>query len=449
MGVSGLSPFRTYQDSGFLEKKQINTSLSPFSLPKKKEVSSATMGAFVGAIQQMGMMMMIVLVVHRLNMSIITITNSMNEVSPGAVLELETNPQAVKGELSQQQQEERPRLESQRQQPIPRDQNENSSSSSSFADSRNRLSDDIPPPQVTTTSLMKPVFQVLNTDNEYRSFSSPVVVDKFKLIFFDIPKNSCTAWKTLFRRMVGFNGTSAVHSRDNGLKSLSHYSLEQATDMVNAPDWTKAIFLRDPIERFLSAYLNKIANKGDLHRAACCKDHHGGNVSDGGEDDPVAACGARMRRSPEEAFPIMRKCWNKHWAPQSSRVSDKYLAKINFFGYMDRMEEDSEALLRQIGAWEEFGQSGWGPNGTDRVFKLRRREEKETEIAAAAGSKNSLTEIKTNLRMEGQVHSTYAKDQVSEYITPSLRHQLFDYYRSDYENPFFNFTKTTTDAQLQ
>ena len=407
------------------------------------------MGSAVGAIQRIAIVIMIALVVHRLNMSVIT--NAMNKISPEAVLELETNPQAEKGKLSQQQQDERHRHESQRQQPIPKEQNENSfsssSTSSSFEDSQHRYSEDISPPQVTTTTPMPPVFQVLDTDKEYRRFSSPVVVDKFKLIFFDIPKNSCTAWKTLFRRMVGFYDTSVVHSRDNGLKSLSRYSLQQATDMFNSPEWTRAIFLRDPIERFLSAYLNKIAIKQGLHRA-CCEDHHG-NMTGGGEDDPVAACVARMRRSPEEAFPTMRKCGNKHWAPQSSRISDKYLARINFFGYMDRMEEDSETLLRRIGAWEEFGQSGWGPNGTDRVFKLRRREEKESQIAAAAGSEKSLMEVKTNLRLDGQQHSTYAKDQVSEYITPRLRRQLLNYYRSDYDNPFFNFTKTTTITDEQ
>ena len=312
------------------------------------------MGALTGAIQQIGMVMMIALVLHRFSMS---------------VLELETNPQAEKGKLSQQQQDERHRLESQRQQPIPKEQNENSSSSStssSFEDSRHRYSDDIPPPQVTTTTPMPPVFQVLDTDKEYRRFSSPVVVDKFKLIFFDIPKNSCTAWKTLFRRMVGFNDTSVVHSRDNGLKILSHYSLQQATDMFNSPDWTRAIFLRDPIERFLSAYLNKIATKGSkggLLRADCCKDHHGGNVSDGGEDDPVAACAARMRRSPEEAFPIMRTCWNKHWAPQSTRISDKYLAKINFLDTWTEWKRTRKHCFDELGP----GKSLVNPDGVPMV----------------------------------------------------------------------------------
>ena len=48
----------------------------------------------------------------------------------------------------------------------------------------------------------------------------------------------------------------------NGLKYLSGYPLKKALEMLTDQEWTRAIFVRDPKEHFLSAYLDK-ANKND------------------------------------------------------------------------------------------------------------------------------------------------------------------------------------------
>jgi len=43
----------------------------------------------------------------------------------------------------------------------------------------------------------------------------------------------------------------------NGLRYLHQYSFENASAMLTDPEWTNAIFVREPKERFLSAYLDK------------------------------------------------------------------------------------------------------------------------------------------------------------------------------------------------
>ena len=49
-----------------------------------------------------------------------------------------------------------------------------------------------------------------------------------------------------------------VHSPDaNGLKYLYHYPPIEANEMLTSPNWTRAIFVRDPKDHVLSAYLNK------------------------------------------------------------------------------------------------------------------------------------------------------------------------------------------------
>jgi hypothetical protein len=44
----------------------------------------------------------------------------------------------------------------------------------------------------------------------------------------------------------------------NGLKYLQAFSPRDATKMMRDPSWTRAIFLREPKQRFLSAYLDKV-----------------------------------------------------------------------------------------------------------------------------------------------------------------------------------------------
>jgi Sulfotransferase family len=96
--------------------------------------------------------------------------------------------------------------------------------------------------------------------------SAPIVMEQYKLVFFTIPKVGCTAWKQLFRRMMGYRDwkNENVHAmqpwnpESNGLKYLYHYDRVTASTMMTSPEWTRAIVVRDPKERFLSAYLDKI-----------------------------------------------------------------------------------------------------------------------------------------------------------------------------------------------
>ena len=62
------------------------------------------------------------------------------------------------------------------------------------------------------------------------------------------------------RRMMGYenyqhHGGGIPHiSPQNGLKVLTDYSLQEANEMLTSEKWTRAMFVRDPKERVLSAY---------------------------------------------------------------------------------------------------------------------------------------------------------------------------------------------------
>jgi hypothetical protein len=61
--------------------------------------------------------------------------------------------------------------------------------------------------------------------------------------------------------------------KENMLKTLDDYPLWKAQEMMNSPEWTKAVFLREPKERVLSAFLNKFVDDSSYFRNKCCREN--------------------------------------------------------------------------------------------------------------------------------------------------------------------------------
>ncbi|CAG2237095.1 CHST9 [Mytilus edulis] len=87
-------------------------------------------------------------------------------------------------------------------------------------------------------------------------WSSPIVVPKYKLIFFWNEKSACTYWKKLFQFIQGINNTE-VHNHRNGLTTLKSFDTCEIIKMMYNESWVKAVFVREPRERLLSSYLDK------------------------------------------------------------------------------------------------------------------------------------------------------------------------------------------------
>jgi hypothetical protein len=251
------------------------------------------------------------------------------------------------------------------------------------------------------------------------------VIEEHKLIFFTTPKVGCTAWKQLFRRIMGAKdwqiegdhkakrkGLMIPHNPAfNGLKYLYHCDRETASQMMTSPEYTRAIFVRDPKERLLSAYLDKDVANSHFIRIKCC---------------PRGDCIEKSKESLAGFFDLMQTCENAHWNPQSRRVEPKYWPYINFVGPMETVTDDSERLLKQIGAWDKHGKSGWGEDGNVGVFGTK-----------AGGG--------------GRIHATNARERLRNYFTPELEEQVDLFYTSDYESLVMNLTKrqvsNTSDSE--
>jgi len=241
---------------------------------------------------------------------------------------------------------------------------------------------------------------------------APVVLEEFRLVFFTTAKVACTTWKQLFRRMMGLKGWNTEeygkllpwNPELNGLKYLYDYDRDAADAIMTSPNWTRAIFVREPKQRFLSAYMDKALKNKDYIQHQCCS--------------YTGKCVDAAKRSPAGFLKLAKWCPNAHWMPQARRMEPKYWKYVNFVGHQETVADDAERLLRRVGAWTKYGASGWGDDGTDAVFRV------------GAGG-------------QGRQHATNASDvdKMRLYIDADLESQLDEFYADDYAHPVLNITK--------
>lgn len=262
------------------------------------------------------------------------------------------------------------------------------------------------------SDLVKPGDTIYYIENDIPEWDmSPIVVEDFKLIFFTIPKVGCTVWKQLFRRMMGLpdwrhqdEEEGVPHSPyTNGLKYLYNYTLEEASRMMTDPEWTRAIMVRDPKHRFLSAFLDKAM--GNYHKhiiKRCCPDE---------------SCVEGATESLGGFLRLAQRCEDGHWKPQHLRMESKFWPYVDHVGHVENAAHDARELLERVGAWESHGMSGWGPYHNQSIF-----ESKDGE--GGAGN-----------------HATWSQWKVWKWYTPETEALVESFYQSDYENPLFNFTR--------
>jgi Sulfotransferase family len=318
--------------------------------------------------------------------------------------------------------------------------------------------------------------QVLSQHDSIYKFGAwdegPVIIESHKLLFFTIPKVGCTVFKQLFRRMYGYDNWK-VHNNAkglphqpgaNGLNYLYHYTPRQADFMLTDPAWTRAIFVREPKERLLSAYLDKVVkDNGKYVQVHCCHVPQLETLLHC--DDTLGA--ARDRRGNRAAIQpkakvttttttttqplvisfseflqtIYPQCMDPHWRPQADRMPQKYWKYINFVGHIDTIKSDTRRLLESLGdAWETFGATGWE--------QQEQQGASSSSIVRMGGDNDNYDDDNNNnerkMIFAGTVeHATAARERLREfYTTPELELLAEELHAVDYEKPLFNISKT-------
>ena len=95
--------------------------------------------------------------------------------------------------------------------------------------------------------------------NRSDQYHHPIIVnDEYKVIFCYIPKVACSQWKRVFLALDNRTDVDDVHDNKHYKFLLYDYSDEDIK--VRLKSYFKFLFVREPLERLLSAYNNKFVN---------------------------------------------------------------------------------------------------------------------------------------------------------------------------------------------
>jgi hypothetical protein len=205
--------------------------------------------------------------------------------------------------------------------------------------------------------------------------------------------------------MSGFSDWQTNRSTE-GLKRLYDYNLTEANRIMTAPEYTRAIMVRDPKERLVSAFV--------LLKKALTNNKENANANGFGLD----CCGenencVKRLRIFQTFSELIMLCDAPDWRPQGEKMEPKYYPMLNFVGHFDNARQDAQRLLDRVGAWKSYGQSGWGPQGKSQIFEL-------SDIR----SKNITTTI-------------------YRYLDFASERQIDKFYESDYSNEILKLTRRT------
>mmetsp|Transcript_6269 Transcript_6269/g.13893 ORF Transcript_6269/g.13893 Transcript_6269/m.13893 type:complete len:365 (+) Transcript_6269:1-1095(+) len=289
-------------------------------------------------------------------------------------------------------------------------------------------------PTLRTSPAGKPLPKVSPLDESMRDDwdSSPMVDKEHRLIFCEHPKVACSEFKRLFMRLSGqaprefpqlVEKPSAKdlnwlhHPKTNRILRLNSFSAEEASQMMADKSWTKAVFVRDPLERLLSGYLDKCRMLPEEWRSK------GNCPSNGYISFPDFVKAVFAKASDWDGLLAM----NAHWRPQSINCDlYKWLEYYQFQGNFSHLGPHSKYLLQSLGLYDKYGHGwqkyGYGWSDTEDGFELFAEKPHDHKLRDAG-------------------------NKVEEYFTKELADFALDFYRKDYE--LFSLPRPSWYEKLQ
>lgn len=262
----------------------------------------------------------------------------------------------------------------------------------------------------------------------HRINTVPLVIKEYNLIFFNEAKVASSEWMRFFMRLENnpmWCSTKCIHdSSQNGMMYLSDYKIEEADRMMKDPKWTKAIFVRHPKPRLLSAFLDKfVQHKVHFTQYECTVYAKNSNTT-------VDVCADAVHRKDFSFFlkEITTKLpSNVHWRSIMSSVDEKWWPYIHEIFVMEddlsttakRFLESIKSNIDGVSAWDRIGKSGWG-------------NEKECENPGN----------ETFMEQKPSYHHTEANEKLRQYYTPELELFVEQHYEDDLHSKYFTFKPT-------
>jgi hypothetical protein len=258
-------------------------------------------------------------------------------------------------------------------------------------------------------------------------------VPEAKLVFCGIPKVGMTEWIKFFRNVMGAKDYLSLPHFKEDRKTFLMSTLDpsKAEELLNDPKWTKAVFFRDPFERLLSAYADKIVQHGYTQKIFKI-----GDLSTPKPEWPVLTFAEFVDRIADNTTDHLCSnpnglgaCTDPHWKPQVMTCGlDQLLPKFDFIASFDHISEHTKILLERVGLWEKYGRNfDDGKNSKEKHLSCR-----------VPTPKRAANEMVWGFNQRGpsgagnNVHATGSQARLSEFYTPELMAKVRGAYALDF-----------------
>ena len=182
-------------------------------------------------------------------------------------------------------------------------------------------------------------------------------VPQAKLIFCAIPEVGIGKWQKFFRFVFGAGDYLSVPytKTDREEFFISRLPTSKADQLWNDPSWTRAVFFRDPAERLLEAYMDKIVKERYTQFAFHITDPQ---VLSFPEFIDLVTTDVKTNATENDCSNPrgLHWCTDPHWRPQIMTCAmHTLLPDYDFDGRFDLLSKHTEILLRKVGLWEDYG----------------------------------------------------------------------------------------------
>ncbi|XP_064409698.1 carbohydrate sulfotransferase 9 isoform X2 [Latimeria chalumnae] len=193
--------------------------------------------------------------------------------------------------------------------------------------------------------------------NLIRMVSRIFVEEKHKILYCEVPKAGCSNWKRTLMVLNGLAPSTNNISHDavhygKWLKRLDSYDLKGIYERLTT--YTKVVFVRDPIERLVSAFRDKFEHPNSYYHPVFGKAILRKYRVNASEEALKTGSGTTFKEFVHYLLDSQRPVgMDIHWE-QISKLCSPCLINYDFIGKFETLEEDANYFLRLIGAPKEL-----------------------------------------------------------------------------------------------
>ncbi|NWU89400.1 CHST9 sulfotransferase, partial [Upupa epops] len=183
------------------------------------------------------------------------------------------------------------------------------------------------------------------------------VEDRHKVLYCEVPKAGCSNWKRVLMVLSGLAASAHNISHDDvhygkHLRKLDSYDPKGMYARLNT--YTKAVFVREPMERLVSAFRDKFEHPNSYYHPVFGKAIIKKYRQDPDEEALRTGSGVTFKEFIRYLLDSHRPVgMDIHWE-QVSQLCYPCLINYDFIGKFETLEEDANHLLQLVGAPAEL-----------------------------------------------------------------------------------------------